>query len=108
VQKPNRKSGLLCIHNEQAECFAQILGEFRPMTAWFIAPLALIFAIATLALPPNIQAEKEKSEQSDQSQQKGKSEQTDQSQQKAKSGQADESSSAALKGRRHHRPERAQ
>jgi hypothetical protein len=93
VQKPNQKSGLLCIHNEQAECFAQILGEFRPMTAWFVAPLALIFAIATLALPPNIQAEKEKSEQ------------TDQSQSKEKSGQADESSSA-LKGRRHHRPER--
>jgi hypothetical protein len=90
VQKPNRKSGLLCIHNEQAECFAQILGEFRPMTAWFVAPLALIFAIATLALPPNVQAEKEKSEQ------------TDQSQSKEKSGQADESSSAALKGRRHH------
>jgi hypothetical protein len=96
VQKPNRKSGLLCIHNEQAECFAQILGEFRPMTAWFVAPLALIFAIATLALPPNIQAEKEKSEQ------------TGQSQSKEKSAQADESSSAALKGRRHHRPERKQ
>jgi hypothetical protein len=96
VQKPDRKSGLLCIHNEQAECFALILGEFRPMTAWFVAPLALIFAIATLALPPNIQPEKEKSEQ------------TDQSQSKQKSGQADESSSAALKGRRHHRPERAQ
>jgi hypothetical protein len=65
------------------------------MTAWFVAPLALVFAIATLALPPNIQAEKEKSEQ------------TDQSQSKEKSGQADESSSAALKGRRHHRPERS-
>jgi hypothetical protein len=66
------------------------------MTGWFAAPLALIFAIATLALPPNINAEKEKSEQ------------TDQSQSKEKSGQADGSSSAALKGRRHHRPERPQ
>lgn len=64
------------------------------MTAWFAAPLALIFALATLAVPPNITAEKEKSEQ------------TDQSRSKDKSGKADGSSSAALKGRRHHRGER--
>jgi hypothetical protein len=64
------------------------------MTAWFAAPLALIFAIATLSLAPNTNAEKEKSEQ------------TDQSQSKEQSGKADESSSAALKGRRHHRPAR--
>jgi hypothetical protein len=65
----------------------------RTMTAWFAAPLALIFALATLSVPPNIKAEKESSEQ------------TDQSRSKEKSGKTDESSSAALKGRRHHRPE---
>jgi choline-glycine betaine transporter len=71
----------------------KILGEFQAMTAWFAAPLALIFALATLAVPPNIKAEKEKSEQ------------TDQGRSKEKSGKADESSSATSKGRRHHRPE---
>jgi hypothetical protein len=71
----------------------KILGEFRTMTAWFAAPLALVFALATLSVPPNIKAEKESSEQNDQSRSK------------EKSGKTDESSSAALKGRRHHRPE---
>jgi hypothetical protein len=64
------------------------------MAAWFAAPLALFFALATLSLPPNIKAEKENSEQ------------TDQSRSKEKSDKADESSSATLKGRRHHRSER--
>jgi hypothetical protein len=64
------------------------------MTVWFAAPLALIFALATLALSPNVKAEKENSEQ------------TDQSQSKEKSMKADDSSPAASKGRRHHRPER--
>jgi hypothetical protein len=73
---------------------AKILGEFRTMAAWFAAPLALFFALATLSVPPNIKAEKENSAQ------------TDQSQSKEKSGKADESSSAASKGRRHHRTER--
>jgi hypothetical protein len=75
---------------------AKILGEFRAMTAWFAAPLALFFALATLSVPPNITAEKEKSEQ------------TDQSRSKEKSEKADGSSPAALKGRRHHRGERQQ
>ena len=75
---------------------AKILGEFPTMTAWFAAPLALIFALAALSVPPNIKAEK------------GNSEQTDQSQSKEKSAKADESSSAALKGRRHHRSEHQQ
>jgi hypothetical protein len=62
------------------------------MAAWFAAPLALFFALATLSVPPK--PEKENSAQ------------TDQSQSKEKSGKADESSSAASKGRRHHRSER--
>jgi hypothetical protein len=64
------------------------------MTVWFAAPLALIFALAMLALPPNVKAEKENAEQ------------TDQSQSKEKSMKADDGSSAVSKGRRHHRPER--
>jgi choline-glycine betaine transporter len=73
---------------------AKIRGEFQTMAAWFAAPLALIFALATLSVPPSIKAEKENSEQ------------TDQSRPQEKSGKADESSSTASKGRRHHRPER--
>jgi hypothetical protein len=72
---------------------AKIRGEFRMMAAWFAAPLALIFALATLSVPPNVKAEKENAEQ------------TDKSQSKEKSGKADESSPAASKGRRRHRSE---
>ena len=64
------------------------------MTMWFAAPLAVIFALATLTVPPNIKAEKEKTEQTE----KGAS--------KEKSGKAEESSSAASKGKRHQRTER--
>jgi hypothetical protein len=64
------------------------------MTVWFAAPLAVIFALATLTVPPTVKAEKEKSEQTD----KGAA--------KEKSGKADESSSAAPKGKRHQRTER--
>lgn len=64
------------------------------MTLWFAAPLAFIFALATLTVPPTVKAEKEKSEQTD----KGGA--------KEKSGKADESSSAPSKGKRHQRTER--
>ena len=64
------------------------------MSTWFAAPLVLIFAVATLSVPPNVNAEKDKSEQAGQTRSKEKFD------------KGDESSRAALKGRRHHRPER--
>ncbi|HLK81070.1 MAG TPA: hypothetical protein VKT99_06185 [Xanthobacteraceae bacterium] len=64
------------------------------MTMWFAAPLAVIFALATLTVPPNIKAEKEKTEQTG----KGPS--------KEKSEKAEESPSAGPKGKRHQRTER--
>ncbi len=69
------------------------------MTTWFAAPLAVIFALATLSLPPAPSSSEGKPE-------KEKSEQTEKGSPKEKSGKADESSSAVSKGRRHHRMER--
>jgi hypothetical protein len=73
---------------------AKSRGRFAAMTMWFAAPLAVIFALATLTVPPNIKAEKEKAEQTE----KGPS--------KEKSGKAEESSPAVSKGKRHQRTER--
>jgi len=65
------------------------------MTSWFAAPLAIIFALATLSGQP------EKSSASDKSE-KDKSEQTDKSVQKGKSGKDESRSGVASKGKRHH------
>ena len=78
---------------------AKILGEVRAMTIWFAAPLAAIFVLATLTLPPSPGSSEGKPE-------KEKSEQTEKGSSKEKTGKADESSSPASKGRRHRRIER--
>jgi hypothetical protein len=70
------------------------------MTMWFAAPLAAIFLLATLSVPPRQSGAEGKAE-------KDKSEQTDKSASKEKTGKADEGSSAvASKGKRHRRTER--
>ncbi len=63
------------------------------MTIWFAAPLAVIFALATLTVPPSVKAEKEKTEQ------------TEKGSPKEKSGKAEEGPSAGSKGKRHQRTE---
>jgi len=83
---------------------------------WFAAPLAVIFALATLTEPfPKSSAggksEKDKSEQTDKSSSKDKSEQADKSSPKEKSEQTDKSSSKdksgkMSKGKRHQQIER--
>jgi hypothetical protein len=80
------------------------------MFAWFAAPLAVIFALATLTVPPDNSSskdssKKDKSEKSDQSSSKGKSEESDQnSSENDKSGKSNKSASAITsKGKRHPR-----
>jgi hypothetical protein len=83
---------------------------------WFAAPLAVIFALATLTEPfPKSSAggksEKDKSEQTDKSASKEKSEQTDKGSSKEKSEQTNKSASKEKsgkmsKGKRHHQRER--
>jgi hypothetical protein len=79
---------------------AKGLGEVRAMTMWFAAPLAVIFALATLSVPPGQGMAEGKAE-------KDKSEQTDKGSSKEKSGKGDENSSAGVsKHKRNHRAER--
>jgi hypothetical protein len=88
----------------------ELFGRVGEMFAWFAAPLAVIFALATLTVPPDSSSskdssKKDKSEQSDKSSSKGKSEETDQSSsENDKSGKANKSASAMIsKGKRHSR-----
>ena len=95
VHKPDRQIRFsLQSTTNKPNAPAKSLGEVLAMTVWFAAPLAVIFALATLTAPPTVKAEREKSEQTD----KGAA--------KEKSGKADESSSAAPKAKRHQRTER--
>jgi hypothetical protein len=79
------------------------------MFAWFAAPLAVIFALATLSIPSDKssskgKSESDKSEQTDKNSSKDKSDQTNESSSDKAKGKSDKSASAAVsKARRHPR-----